>query len=30
MTVFSKFLFDHIIPKTGELFVLFAYHIIDD
>ena len=30
MTVFSEFLFDHILTKTGELFVLFVYHIIDD
>ena len=30
ITVFSKFLLDHIISKAGELFVLFAYHSIDD
>ena len=26
----SKFLFDHIISYVGELFVLAAYHSIDD
>ena len=30
ITVFSKFLFDHIISKAGKLFVLFAYDSIDD
>ena len=30
VTVFSKFLLDHIIAQTDELFVLFAYHSIDD
>ena len=28
--VFSKFLLNHIILKADELFVLFAYHSIDD
>ena len=30
ITVFSKFLLDHIISLACELFVLFAYHSIDD
>ena len=30
LTVFSRFFLDHIISKVGELFVLFAYHSIND
>ena len=28
VTVFSKFLLDHIISEAVELFVLFAYHTL--
>ena len=30
ITVFSKFLLDHIISYAGDIFVLFAYHSIDN